>query len=336
MSKKVICKGPDLSYHNGDVNIKQIRDAGYPWIGLRAGYGKNNTDQKYATNALACCNLGVKTMLYWFSYAYTATMANAEAEYAVAHAKKYWSKCPIAFDFEYDSINYARKKGVNVTKALATELAIVFLKTVKDAGYIPVLYTNKDYLNRYFDMKKITRELGYVYLWYARYKDTIPEAEINAADIWQYTSSGSIPGVSGKVDLNNFFADFECVRTTDKQPTRNINILDFQRAANEDGYRDAKGRKLTEDGIDGANTQYVRNKIFLKAKKVGLKWKVGSTGSVVAWHQRRCNEVLGTKDTVDGKYGKNSRKRTIEVQEKFKLAKDGISGYDTIQMLFYN
>lgn len=102
MSKKVLYEGPDLSYHNGTVDIKRIRDAGYRRVGLRAGYGKNNVDQKYVTNALACFNLGVAVLLYWFSYAYTVAMAATEAGYTVAQAKKYWKKCPIAFDFEYD------------------------------------------------------------------------------------------------------------------------------------------------------------------------------------------------------------------------------------------
>lgn len=336
MSKSVKYEGPDLSYHNGVVNIKQIRDAGYKRIGLRAGYGKNNTDQKYATNALACYNLGVPVLLYWFSYAHSVAMAAAEGAYAVAHAYKYWNKCPIAFDLEYDSVNYARKNGVNITKALATDYAIAFLKEVKKHGYIPVIYTNKDYLDRYFDMNRITAELGKVYVWYARYKSSISESEINAADIWQYTSSGSIPGVSGKVDMNQFYTDFADERIEDKPVTCNINIQTFQRAANADGYRDQNGNALKEDGIDGPKTQYVRKQILLKAKRSGVVWKVGSTGYVVSWFQRRCNEILSSNNTVDGKFGKNSRKVTMELQKKLNLAVDGIAGYNTIQALFYN
>ena len=64
---------------------------------------------------------------------------------------KYWKSCPIAFDFEYDSVNYARKNGVSITKDLATDMAIEFLHRVKDAGHVPVIYTNRDYLRNYFD-----------------------------------------------------------------------------------------------------------------------------------------------------------------------------------------
>ncbi len=337
MGKGILYEGPDLSYHNGNVDIKQVRDAGYKRIGIRAGYGRNNVDQKYVTNALACYNLGVAVVLYWFSYAYTIAMAAAEAGYAIAQAKKYWQGCPIAFDFEYDSANYARKNGVNVTKQLATDMAIAFLKMVRAAGYIPVIYTNRDYARNYFDLKRIAAEVGEVYVWYARYTSRLSDSEISTADIWQYTSSGRIPGVSGDVDLNRFYTGFdESITKAEREETCNINIMDFQKAANADGYRDADGKKLVEDGIDGSRTQYVRRQINLKAKRAGLTWKAGSTGSVVRWWQRRCNEILGHAQAVDGKYGKNTRAETILLQQKLALSVDGIAGYNSIQAVFYN
>lgn len=334
--KQTLYKGPDISKHNGVVNIKKVRDAGYKRIGIRAGYGKNNVDEKYVSNALACFNLAVQVLLYWFSYAYTVAMAVAEAEFCIAQAKKYWEKCPIAFDFEYDSVNYARKKGINVTRQLATDMAIAFLSKVKEAGYIPVIYTNKDYLNKYFDMDRIVKALGKVYVWYARYTSSLSASEIDLADIWQYTSSGAVPGISGKCDINIFYTDFEAVVLAEREDTCNINIKNFQRAANLDGYRDANGNKLAEDGIDGKNTQYVRKNIALKAKRVGLVYKAGSTGEIVRWWQSRCNEILGHSQKVDGKYGSTARKETIALQNHLNLKADGIAGYNSIQSVFYN
>lgn len=332
MSKKVLYEGPDLSYHNGNVDIKRIRDAGYKRIGLRAGYGKDNIDQKYVTNALASFNLGVAVLLYWFSYAYTIAMAVAEAGFAIAQAKKYWKKCPIAFDFEYDSINYARKKGIVITKKLCTDMCIAFLQAVKAAGYIPVIYTNKDCLKNYFDMTRITTELGTVYVWYARYTSSLSSIELKDADIWQYTSSAKIPGVPGKVDMNKFYTDFGEQIPAEQKPVCNINILNFQKSANKDGYRDTDGKKLVEDGIDGPKTQYVRKQIYLKAK---LLLFVGSTGALVKWHQTRCNEILGHAQKVDGEFGKVARSETLELQKKLGLKEDGVAGYNTLQVEFY-
>ena len=166
--KQALYKGPDISKHNGNVNIKKVRDAGYKRIGIRAGYGKNNVDEKYVSNALACVNLGVLAIIYWFSYAFSELMARNEGDYCCDQVEKYWEKCPVAYDCEYDTVRYARTKGVNITKELATNMAIAFLSRVKERGHVPVIYTNQDYLKNYFDMDKIVAALGKVYVWYAR------------------------------------------------------------------------------------------------------------------------------------------------------------------------
>lgn len=338
MGKKVLYEGPDISYHNGCVNIKKIRDEGYKRVGIRAGYGRGNVDQKYGMNALACYNLCVDVMLYWFSYAYSPAMAAAEADYAIEQAARYWKRCPIAYDCEYDTINYARKNGVNITKQLATDMAIAFLKRVQEKGYTPVLYTNRAYLRDYFDIKRISEALGKVYVWYARYTTRLQGSEEDTADIWQYTSSGRIPGISEKTDMNRYYTDFSsqtCVKT-DRKEKCNLNIKWFQQAANADGFRDANGKALEENGINGEETQYVCSLITLKAKKVDGKYAVGSTGHVVKWWQGRCNEILGKSQAVDGLYGRTSRQETIAVQKKLNLTVDGIAGKNSIQAVFYN
>lgn len=329
--------GIDISVHNADVNVKKVRDAGYKRIIIRAGYGKNNIDQKFIPNAEACVNLSEPAGIYWFSYGYTVEMAEAEAEYALAQARKFWTRCPVAFDLEYDTVSYARKKGVEITKNLATKMAIAFLKKVADAGYIPVLYTNKDYAKRYFDIAIIKEEVGAdIYIWYARYTSSLQEKEKNSIHIWQKTSKGKVPGINGNVDIDEFFADFESASVnTEANKTCNINILNFQKAANLDGYTDQNGNKLVEDGIDGKNTQYVRKKVNLKAKKSMLSYVTGSSGYLVRYWQKRLTE-MGFKTKVDGEYGKDTREKTVLMQKKYLLSQDGVAGYDTISTSFYN
>lgn len=201
-------KMPDLSYHNGSVTMQKIKDAGCKRVAIRAGYGQNNIDKKYVANGEGSVKVNLPVMLYWFSYAYTADMATQEAAYAVAQAKKYWSNCPIAFDWEYDSMKFAQKHGVTPDKTLITNMAIAFLNGVKAAGYIPVLYTNEDYYKNYFDLETIKAAVGKVYVWYARYTSKLPTNRESIVDIWQYTSGGYIDGVSGRVDLNKVYTDF--------------------------------------------------------------------------------------------------------------------------------
>ena len=329
--------GVDISTHNGNVDIKRVRDAGYERIGIRAGYGYNNTDQRFDRNALACVNLGVPVMIYWFSYALTIEGAKKEAEFAVEHAKKYWEKCPIAFDLEYDSVRYARTKGVNIDMELATAMAIAFMRRVEELGYTPVLYSNKDYLKNYFDLNKIKIRFNKMYLWYARYASAITTEEKNKADIWQFSSKGRVDGIKGDVDLNEFYTQFDDIPTEPKNNSIcNINIQNFQKAVNIDGYIDMDGKLLVEDGIDGPKTQYVRKQINMRAKKVGLYWRSGFKGHTVMWFQTRCNEILGCELEIDGFYGPATRKACLELQHKLALKEDGIAGYNTIQACFYN
>ncbi|WP_099468573.1 GH25 family lysozyme [Konateibacter massiliensis] len=325
--------GIDISVHNGNVNVKKVKEDGYQYIIIRSGYGQNNIDQKFTPNAQACINLDMPMGVYWFSYAYTVEMAKQEALYAIEAVKKYKAKCPIAYDLEYDSVRYARTKGVEITKSLATSMAKAFLSEVEKAGYIPVLYTNSDYEKNYFDMKQF---IG-IHKWYAHYKDAISTTEKERASIWQKSSTGKVRGITGNVDINEFYVDFKQLEATEKEKqkvTCNINILNFQKAANADGYRDQNGKALIEDGIDGSKTQYVRKQIVLKAFKISTGFKVGSTGNVVEWWQTRLNE-LGFITVIDSKYGKDTREKTRLMQKKYNLKKDGVAGYNSISTAFY-
>lgn len=339
MRKTVLFEGIDISSHNGVVDIKRVRDSGIKMVAIRAGYGKNNVDQRFVANAQACYNLNVLAMFYWFSYGYTVEMARMEALYTIAQVKKFFNKCPIAYDGEYDTRRYAATMGVDIDRELMTDMAIAYLTEVKNAGYIPVLYTNNDYTKNYFDIERIVQALGMVYIWYARYNvASLTDSEENLADIWQYTSKGRVDGVSGNVDLNKFYSEIELTPVKVEKPTvtKNINIQNFQKASNLDGYRDQNGKKLTEDGFDGAKTQYVRKQINLKTKKIAFVTLSVPTGEVVKWVQTRCGEILGINLKITGEYDTATRKAVKEVQKKLNLAVDGVVGYNTIQAMFYN
>lgn len=331
--------GPDISKHNGNVNIKRVRDTGAKRIGVRAGYGKGNIDQKWVVNASAMANLSVEPLIYWFSYALNVDMARAEADYCCDAVEKYWSKAPIAYDLEYDTVNYAAKNGVSIGKSAATQFAVAFLKRVRERGHIPVLYTNKDYMNRMFDIRTISIALdGNIYIWYARYINNLPATEENVPDVWQYTSKGKLDGIDGNVDLNKFYVEFKSVKKPENPTTNtsNIRVSDFQSSANADGYTDFSGKKLVVDGLDGPRTEQVKSRILLKARLTAMGYKTGSKGAVVKWVQRRLNEVVEAGLEDDGLFGGGTRKAVIAFQKKYNLTTDGVVGKDTITALFWN
>lgn len=340
-------KGIDISSWQGNVNMKRVKtEGGVKRVILRAGWGKNGIDPKYDANAQAMLNLEIPGGIYWFSYAYTELMALDEGRFAVNAAKKYWKKCYIAYDFEYDSVNNARKNGVNVTKTMATTFAINFLTVVAEAGFTPVLYLNQDYWNNYFDVDKIKSFIPGLKIWYACWYNSnktdvvtpLPASIKKNVDIWQYSSKGQVPGISGNVDMNEvYFEDeVEPVPVNPSTVVPNINIQNFQLAANKDGYsKKAIGEDLAADGIDGPKTQAVRKTIIFKVDYKNGYPKVKYAGDTVAWLQTRLKEMELDPGEIDGLYGAKTEKAVRAFQTKNNLVVDGIAGYNTLTMLFY-
>lgn len=200
-------QGIDISAWQGNIDWDQVKNC-IEAIIIRAGYGKNNIDQKWVPNAEAVRDSSLDVGAYWFSYAYTADMAYMEGCYAANAVKNKFGdrQIPIAFDLEYDSVAYAAKKGVKIGRAEATLFAIRFLTAVKEFGYRPMLYTNIDYIRNYFDLGVIRAVIPDLLLWVACWGSE--PKDYNMA-VWQYSSKGSVAGIIGNVDMDEVYVDME-------------------------------------------------------------------------------------------------------------------------------
>lgn len=186
----------DVSDHQGKINWKKVKKSGINYAIIRAGYGKNNIDSQFANNIKGAIAAGIEHLgIYWFSYAYTTTMATAEANYCDALIKSHKDKLDLGvyFDWEYDSMRYAKKMKVACGKTQITNMTNAFCKRIESLGYIPGFYYNYDYKAHYYDLKA----LPYVN-WYALGKSN---GEYKTVAIQQYGVE-SVPGISGKVDMN--------------------------------------------------------------------------------------------------------------------------------------
>ena len=185
--------GIDVSEHNGTIQWAKVK----PHISfamIRGGYGKNTVDEKFKINALGCTNNKIPFGVYWFSYAINANDAVKEAKKCLSVIKSFTLSLPVAFDFEYDSIEYAKKRGVTIDGKLMCEIAKAFLDEIKNAGYDVLLYTNPDLWSKGF--KKLS---GQYNIWCAHWGAEKPGV---FCDIWQDSCSGTIEGVSTKVDTD--------------------------------------------------------------------------------------------------------------------------------------
>lgn len=196
----------DISTFQGEPDFEKVKDE-VDGVIIRAGYGQNNIDAQFKRNISECNRLGIPCGVYWFSYAYTEEMARKEAEYCLAAIRPYKVELPVCFDFEYDSVDKAAKKGVGIGKTLATALVHAFCGTIEKAGYYAMNYTNGDYLNRYFDETTLRYDL-----WYAAWpKNPDRDEPPRKCGIWQFTSKGRINGIKGNVDTNYVYKDYPAI-----------------------------------------------------------------------------------------------------------------------------
>ena len=188
----------DVSYHQGLIEWNKVAQTDVKGVIIRAGYGKGNTDKLFHQNIEGAVNAGIKNIgVYWFSYAYTAGMARQEADYAHRLIKPYKDllNLGVYFDWEYDSLKYARKYNSHIDKKTVTSMNVEFCNRIRSFGYIAGYYLNEDYKRNWIDVTALSEYRR----WYARYSS---KAKPDGAYIFQYSDNGRVNGINEKVDLN--------------------------------------------------------------------------------------------------------------------------------------
>ena len=144
--------GLDVSKWNGTIDWKAVKKAGIQFVIIRAGYGTGYVDPYFKRNIEAAIENNLLIGVYWFSYSHTFQGAKLEAEKCIKTISPYKEHItlPVFWDFEYDSVNYAKKNGHYISKNLASGMADTFCTTINSKGFRAGIYTNIDYSNRYF------------------------------------------------------------------------------------------------------------------------------------------------------------------------------------------
>lgn len=197
-------KGLDVSEFQGNIDWEQVKAAGYQFAMLRAGYGFGTLDKQFQRNASECNRIGLPIGAYWFCYAVSPETAAQEADGCINAISPYRLDYPVCYDIEQDTLNYASQNGVTVAPSLATQFVQRFCDRVEERGYYAMFYSNRNFINTYFPADLSDRYA----LWYAYYNS---QFDGRNCGIWQYTSQGSIPGISGNVDLDQGFIDYPSV-----------------------------------------------------------------------------------------------------------------------------
>ena len=197
-------RGVDVSTWQNPINWGQVKSSGIHFAMVRAGYrgygsGVLVEDDKFRAHALGAQAAGLRVGVYYFSQAINEREAIEEASAAIAIARKHGVSVgyPIAIDIEYS--NSARNgRADGISGATRTAVAKAFCETVRNAGYTPMIYASKSWFENPNFL--ISSQLTSYRTWLAHWAEqTNYKSRI---DMWQYTSSGSVPGITGRVDMN--------------------------------------------------------------------------------------------------------------------------------------
>ncbi|MCR5515776.1 MAG: Lyzozyme M1 (1,4-beta-N-acetylmuramidase), partial [Lachnospira sp.] len=133
--------------------------------------------------------------VYFFSQAITEAEAIEEADYICDKIRGYNINLPVVYDTEY----LPGGRHNNLTRAQRTKVAKAFCNRVIQRGYTPMIYGSTSWLNNDLDMSQLK---GYK-IWVAQYYSSCQYT--GSYDFWQYSSSGTVPGINGGVDMNYWY-----------------------------------------------------------------------------------------------------------------------------------
>lgn len=191
-------KGIDISQWQEYVDFQKIKPT-VDFIILREGYRKS-IDPYFLQYVKGCQKHGIPIVgVYHFCYAMSSTEAREEAKSCISNIEKagLGKDVIVFFDFEYDSVKKAKDKGVILGRNECILFTNTFCDYVQSQGYRAGVYSNMDYYKTMYDKATIDK---YVF-WLADYTG---QPDVPCA-YHQYTESGTVPGINGKVDMNYYY-----------------------------------------------------------------------------------------------------------------------------------
>lgn len=198
-----VLRGIDVSEHQLEINWQQVAQSNvdYAYIRLgRRGYTEGGLfeDPYFAANMQGAQAAGLKTGVYMFSQAITVQEAIEEANFVLERIGSYNISLPIVFDWE--KIEDPSARTANMTMTGRTDCAVAFCETIKNAGYTPCVYFNRNLGYYGYDLTRLT---DYMF-WFSLPESGFPNFYY-AADMWQYSFTETVPGINVETDMNLWF-----------------------------------------------------------------------------------------------------------------------------------
>ena len=191
----------DVSRYQGEIDWAQVAAAGYKGAMLKTvstnrKFSKRSDglyiDPTFETNYRNAKAAGLDVGVYYYTYATNKDMVNAEL--ALLRQAVYGKELtlPVAVDVEDNRLVSLDKQGL-------TDLTAYALHEVEQMGFYAQLYTYTSFAKAHLFVGGAA--LHPYDVWLADYTGKTPKVGFKY-NSHQHTSKGSVPGISGSVDLN--------------------------------------------------------------------------------------------------------------------------------------
>lgn len=212
--------GVDVSQWQGDIDWAKAKSDGVEFAMLRIGYqrgfgGEYILDPTFEANFKNAKANNLPLGIYFYSYADSLAEAQAQADWIlktldeVAHANGLDPSLELGIAFDWESWGYFNGAGMSLYTI--NKVAETFLRTVQAAGYKPLLYSSKNYLDLIWQPENLSKKLSdsaaqsALDVWLAQYYDHVTYD--GDYQIWQMTDSGAVKGIDGPVDIDILYLE---------------------------------------------------------------------------------------------------------------------------------
>lgn len=201
--------GIDVARYQGTIDWQQVADSGIDFAIIRLGYramadGVIKEDSNARYNLQEASRAGIPIGAYFFSTAISEEEAMEEAAWTATMIAQYPITYPVVYDCE--GFTDPESRQYTLTKEERTDIALAFLKTIEQLGYEGMFYASKnDMLD---DARWLVSRIEEDYkIWVAQYPelpypDTQASSYTGQHQMWQYSMSGTVPGITQPVDLD--------------------------------------------------------------------------------------------------------------------------------------
>lgn len=184
----------DVSRWQGTIDWEKVKSTEYRGVMLRALGNKGGNpyfDPCFEKNYAGAKAAGLDVGVYYYTNASCEKLADRELAVLRKALVGKEMTMPVAVDLESPSL-------AGMPYGDLSNLAAYHLEQIEKMGFYAQLYTYTSYANVHLDMARLA---GRWDVWLADYTGKTPKVSFKYT-AHQHTSKGSVPGISGNVDLN--------------------------------------------------------------------------------------------------------------------------------------